>query len=50
MYLGFAAKSLLVGLGVSSRSSVAGRREFQALLPSLFCTNLCTKLRIMPGF
>ncbi|WP_287707246.1 hypothetical protein, partial [Microcystis sp. M074S1] len=49
-YLGFAAKSLLVGLGVSSRSSVAGRREFQALLPSLFCTSLCTKRRIMPGF
>jgi hypothetical protein len=35
-YRGFAAKSLLVGLGVGRRSSVVGRREFQALLPSLF--------------
>ncbi|ELP56827.1 hypothetical protein O53_1437 [Microcystis aeruginosa TAIHU98] len=36
LYLGFAAKSLLVGLGVSSRPSGVGSREFQALLPCFF--------------
>jgi len=34
--LGFAAKSLLVGLGVGRRSSVVSSRSFQAFLPSFF--------------
>jgi len=40
----------LVGLGVGRQESVVRSREFQALLPSLFCTNLCTIIEIMPGF
>jgi len=34
--LGFAAKSLLVGLGVGRQESGVSSRSFQAFLPSLF--------------